>query len=335
MNEFYVKTLEEIQNLSQKIEGKTSMWGISPVAPIHLGYDSLILLQKSVIKCGAKNIVLLADLHSMMSHGVSWDNIRVRGYYWEFMLREVYKLESTTYLYGSYFQTKPDYIEDLYSLISKLKVADLKDASPKSTKGEPLKAYQILYSIMQCLDVFHTDVDIVLAEKGQKKIYKLIDIFGSIEFIRPWRGQRLKKDITFIFISPSHDIYGNPLIQSKSKTRISIHETPQTLKNKIRQMYAPPYNQPLEEGKVNALLEFFRFSVFPWLNKGEVITIKTTGKDYSCYKDFEEDYSQGKFHPNDAKEVLYEYLNRRLKSIRKKLKNGLISWIDFKRLLRG
>jgi len=328
MQEILINNINELSKM--EIKGKNSLWGVAPVAPIHLGYDSLILLQKKAIEAGSNHIILLADLHAMMSHKLSWEEVDIRTSYWKFYLKEICHLEAT-YLRGSYFQTRPGYIEDLYSIMSTLTVNKIKDTMPKTAKTEPFYVYKTIYPVMQCLDVFHTNSKIILAEEGQRKIYRLVRELKQTNIFRPWIKDRLSEELILIFIPTSHDIMGEPLIKSKLSTRINIHETPDTLKKKIKKMYAPPPRQGLEEGRVNALLEHFKFSVFPWF---ETVKIKTSvgEKYYVLYPEFENDYVKGKIHPLDAKEALYSYISERLNNIQQQLKQGLTSWLDLRRL---
>ena len=330
MKEFFIDHPSDVLNLPLKFKGKNTLWGVAPIAPIHLGYDSLILLQKKAIEEGSNHIVLLADLHAMMSHGLKWEDVNTRAYYWKFYLKEICQIEAV-YLYGSYFQTRPEYVEDLYSIISNITVRKVKDSVPKVAKTEAFYVYQTVYPIMQCLDIFHTDTEIILAEEGQRKIYKLVRELYKSEIFRPWVNQRLRKKLSFIYIHTSHDINGEPLIKSKLSTRINIHETPTTLKKKINKMYAPPAGQRLEQGRINALLEFFKFSVFPWCGELRIKTSKGE-KYYASYSEFEDDYTKGEIHPADAKEALYNCLSERLRKIQELLTQGLTKWIDFSKL---
>lgn len=332
MDEFFINHPNKVSELQLKLKGKNTLWGLAPVAPIHLGYDSLILLQKKAIEEGSTHVVLLADLHAMMSHKLKWEDVDIRVNYWKFYLKEICHIEAT-YLRGSYFQTRPGYVEDLYSIISSLTVRKVKDRLPKVAKTEAFYVYQTIYPIMQCLDIFHTDAEIILAEEGQRKIYKLIEELHKSEIFRPWVNQRLRKDLSFIYIHTSHDINGEPLIKSKLSTRINVHETPDTLKKKINRMYAPPAGQQLEEGKVNALLEFFKFSVFPWFKEIRINTSKGE-RYYASYSEFENDYAKGEIHPADAKEALYKYIGERLKEIQELFKQGLTKWIKFEKLMK-
>ena len=96
-------------------------------------------------------------------------------------------------------------------------------------------------------------------------------------------------------------------------------------------MYAPPSNQRVEEGKANALLEFFRYSVFPWINEPIKVHTKNGVIKYERYSDFEKDYTSGLIRPEDAKDVLYSQLLKRISAIKNELKKGISFWINEKK----
>lgn len=319
----------------KKIDEKKTLWGVAPIAPLHIGYDSLILLQKVLMESGCSHTILLSDIHAMMSHGLSFNDVNVRSNYYQYYLSNICGL-NTIFIRGSYFQTRPGYVEDLYGLLAAITVSKIKDSFPVSRKGEPFFSYKVIYPIMQCLDCNHTDTRIVVAEEGQKKIYRLTEEIRKAQSLRIWISNRFSKEIYFFYIPTSHDIMGNPLLVSSAKTRISIHETAESLSKKMRQMYAPPGKQPINSGRVNALLEFFKYSVFPWTT--ESIRIKTNRgsvQHYDHYMDFERDYNEGLITPEDAKKTLYNELLTRINIIQDEFRKALTYWVDVEKAVGG
>ena len=194
---------------------------------------------------------------------------------------------------------------------------------PTLKKNETIMSYSVIYPIMQCIDVLYTKADVILAEHGQKKIYSLL------KYLSPYFNHKIdKKGINFIYVKQSHDILGKPLNVSTSKTRISFHETEESLKQKIQKMYAPE-KEICQSGKVNALLETFKYSVFPWVSEVHIKSTTKTLVKYSKYKDFEKDYFSGIIHPNDVKNTLFYVLINRIKCAKEKLKNATTNWIGY------
>ena len=321
-------------------ESAISLWGVAPVAPLHLGYDELILTQKRIVDAGARHVVLLADLHAMMSHGLSFAEVTSRALYYEHYLKSCCGLRAQ-YLRGSEFQMRVDYTEHLYALTARTKVSSVKDAIPSSAKSSDQSACvsTFLYSIMQCLDAWYLNATVVVAEAGQKKIYDLQpellpSLLGSAYSVNHVAPLRSVKDgrgnhTRFLYRPTGHDIQGLPLAQSKARTRISIHDNAETLGRKVNSMFAPPAGQAVPEGRVNALLEHFRYSVFPWRTQ-PVIVKGEDGRDHQFdnYGGFSIAYNEGLLHPAECKKALLNALQERLAQIQGSWSQGFTSWID-------
>lgn len=329
-----IPEIKSIIDSFTQIRNKKTLWGVAPVSPLHLGYDSLILLQKALLGSGASHNILLSDIHAMMSHGLNFDEVNRISNYYHYYLSNICELNAT-FIRGSYFQMRSGYIEDLYGILSAINVNKIKGTFPTSRKNEPFIAYQVIYPCMQCLDCYHIDIDIAIGEESQKKIYRLTDIIRKSKPLRSWILDRMNKDITFFYIPTSHDIMGDPLIISSAKTRISVHETADTLSMKIKRMYAPPGKQQPIYGKINALLEFFKYSVFPWTT--ESIKIKTTSgfEEYKSYNEFERDYYKEFIIPQDAKKTIYEEIWNRIEKIQNKFREGITTWVDIQKAVGG
>ncbi|MCB0412812.1 MAG: hypothetical protein KDD50_00660 [Bdellovibrionales bacterium] len=310
----------------------SSLWGVSPTGPIHLGYDSQILMQKEGIKKGIKeHTIIIADLHTIMDKGHSMYDIKKRGFYFEFYLKEVCKIENTKFIFGSEFQTRPLYIEMMYSILPKLEWKHILEAMPSQMRrSRNYAASSTIYPVMQCLDVLYNKANFIYADTGQRKIYNLLDAFSQI---KPYafysRFQEILDTLHIAYYPLMHDIYGMRLVESTTNTRISVHDNEATLKNKIMKMFAPYGSN--DTIKANALLETYKYSVFPWLNDiGRSIRIDS--RQYDKFQEFENDYIQQVFHPNDAKEELFKVLKIRLAHIQSTLYGGITNWIDLNKL---
>ncbi len=315
----------------------TSLWGVAPTAPLHLGYDSLILAQRELIQLGLSHIVLLADYHAVLTHGYSGLQASSRATYYESYLRHCCGIDAT-FLRGSRFQTTPQYVEMLYSAMSALPVSAVKNSLSKISKGSGVNAAMVssyIYGLMQCLDCYFVNANVIFAERGQAKIYRLLDAFpptalSSATFSALKRiSATLAIPTVFVYASTGTDIKGMPLNISRAETRISIHERKDSLSAKIDQMFAAPGGTPLPSGRVNAILEFFRCSVFPW-RKSPVTVRNVSGaeRDYASYADFRADYDTGALDPRDCKAALKELLWDRLSNVQRTMGSCICDWVD-------
>ena len=94
-------------------------------------------------------------------------------------------------------------------------------------------------------------------------------------------------------------------------------------------MYAPPAGQPLMPGTVNALLEHFQWSVFPWT--ADPVPVRTRGGGgysfFSSHEDLADAYEAGVIHPSDGKAALLLMLWSRLQGVQQQMPPALTSWI--------
>ena len=318
------------------LQNSVSVWGVGPVAPMHLGYDELILHQRELIAKGWNHIIVLADHHVLISHDVESDEVRRRAEYYEHYFRACGGLEAN-YVLGSEFQCRPDYVEALLNLLRDTTISQAKRHLTTQAKSS-MKVASLMYPIMQCLDAAYLNANLVFGEMGQRKIYQLmrtIDASSAItrpRFRRP--GVRActpvhETVVNGFFVPTACDIAGKSLKESTSSTRISIHDDEETLTQKIRKMYAPPPTQPLAEGRKHALLECYRLSVFPWRDKP--VTVFTGAKNKSGYFDsydcFKHAYEVGEISPQDAKQALFHCLSERIDSINNSLRDSLSGWV--------
>jgi tyrosyl-tRNA synthetase len=101
--------------------------------------------------------------------------------------------------------------------------------------------------------------------------------------------------------------------KSKPDTSVFMTDSKEDLKRKIAKAYCPP--QITEE---NPVLEYFRYIVFEKFPTVEIKRSKEYGGNvvFNSYKNFEENYKEGKLHPQDVKNSLVLYLNDLLQPVR-------------------
>ena len=298
----------------------------------------MILRQQGLVASGTCHTVLIADYHARMSHGLCGLEDGRRSAYYAKYLHQCCRLPAT-YVLGSSYQIQPAYVEALYLSSRALLLSKVKDALPQAARrgrDDPLTLSACLYGLMQCLDCCYLEADIVLAEQGQKKIYDLLGWLVPPEkeagaLSKP-NSELARSPSQVIYVPGSQDILGHPIAQSSAVTRISIHESKESLRWKVRKMYAPPGSQCADDGRPNALLEFFRHSVFPW-SPGEVVITDQNHRDrtYGNYDTFERDYCQGLLHPAACKPVLEHQLWRRLEAIQATMTSDSCAWVDLDR----
>lgn len=316
-----------------------SLWGVGVNAPIHLGLDDLIVRQKALTSLGARHLVLLADYHSLITHQLTLHEAGRRADYYERYLRHCCGLKAT-YVRASEFVTHSDYAEALYALLNRVRESEMKRHMPQGlrktvTAGtSSVSAY--VYMVMQWLDARFLGADLVFADAGQRKVYELldsVDLDGALRAagVPRWRSPLDPQRVPAAIYAPlGWDIRGLPLQDSTAATRISIHETPESLQHKIRRMHAPPAGQA-PTGRMDVLLSTFRSSVFPWTD--EPVEVGRRGRPALLFHDhtaLTTAYHNGEVHPADCKESLTVHLWRRLSAVQAAWPQ-LPTWLDHDR----
>lgn len=301
----------------------TAFWGIAPVAPIHFGLDSILATLRELDHRGWQLTVLTADLHLTLSHGLVLNEAAKRADYYRAYLQKCCNLRAR-FLRGSDLQRREDYLLALLDACKAVSVSKAKGTLPsrKSPDRVSPTIASMLYPVMQCVDALAVGSRAIVADQGQKKIYALL---GTVVGSQHDPAQRRQK---MLMVPTGVDILGRALNGSTRDTRIEIHETEESLARKIRAMYAPPADQSVVPHRTNALLWYFRYSVFPWiqgpLRMGSGSPTRFVFHDADS---FERAYARSMIHPLDAKEVLQAALWNRIGKARERIAPELCSWI--------
>lgn len=285
---------------------------------------------------GWRPSIIIADYHAVLSHGLDWVDVTNRANYYQAYLSHCCGIPGDI-LFGSKFQSDPEYFELLLRASSQTSLASVKAAlpsrPPRRVEGLWPDLGAALYQVMQCVDAAYFGVDFIVADAGQRKTYALMSSFPAVSAIshHGWRRNSPRDPKSprprLLCLPTGVDIRGQPLRESQAATRISIHETLETLESKVQKMYAPPSGQASQPGVENALLWHFENSVFPW--RDEPLEIEGGGRKraFATYRDFEGDYLAGRLHPMDCKVALAEALWQRIGRVQGLLANVLVDWV--------
>lgn len=297
----------------------SSMWGVSPTGILHLGFDRFIFKQWDLLSAKLKHTVLIADIHTLFESG-ELEDITQRAEYYIAYFKYLGKLKNADFKLGSSFQRSEEYIDVLYKALIHANFNRAKKSLPPELEDNISRVSVITYPVAQTIDSIFLKSQIVYAGMGQRRVYVLArEILPKIGFKKP-----------IILLSDiSHDIKGNDLAKSSLKTRINIHDDEETLKRKIKDMFAPEFS--IEN---NPLVETFEFSIIPWFKKVEVKTESGKIIEIESGKQLKELYKIGELHPKNLKETAYDYLKMRLEGIAKFFDQHprYIEWINVEKL---
>lgn len=302
----------------------TALWGIAPAGPAHFGLDSILATLRKLDVRGWQLTILSADLHLTLSHGLQLDNAIQRAAYYRAYLADCCGLRAR-FVNGSDLQTRSDYLLAMLEACRAVSLNKAKASLPsrsRSDSGVSATVASVLYPVMQCVDVLALAPRAIVADQGQIKIYSLLGSAMSGERRRGGASPRM------LVVPTGVDIRGMPLNESTRDTRIHLEDTRESLARKVKAMYAPPANQAPVPGRANALLWYFRYSVFPWITMP--LRVKARGTAEYVYRDaasFEHAYLSSTIHPLDAKEALERELWKRIAQAKERIAPELRSWI--------
>src|SRR3989344_5767876 len=279
-----------------KLKKPVTYCGYEPSGGIHLGHLVTITKLMDLKKAGFHVKVLLADWHAWLNKKGDWDFIHKQAKIWENGFKAA-GLDAE-FILGSKFQRNLNYIDDVFSLgLNTTMNRALRSMQEVARDFDNAKVSQVIYPLMQIVDIKHLKIDLVQAGIEQRKIHMLgVEYFNLINYKVP----------VFVHTPLIASLKGpGKMSSSDSDSLISINDNDENIKKKINNSYCP-------EGVIenNPILQIMRLIVFPRNNN---ITVKRPDKfggklEFSNYHELERNFAMRKLHPQDLKNSCSEYL---------------------------
>ena len=292
-NTVEIVTRDELVGLLEK-PIKRVYPGYEPSGEIHLGHLVTINKLMDLQKAGFEVTVLLADLHAFLNRKGTMEEVRALAEY-NRRCFEGLGLKGVNYVLGSDIQLNPDY-ELLMRRLSQ-EITLNRATRSMDEVGRQMEAptvSQMIYPIMQMVDIAILGVDAAVGGIDQRKIHML-----AREHL-PNNGYRTPVCIH----TPILTGLDGKKMSSSSGNYISVADTEETIHKKCQKAFCPP------DCEENAVLQILRFHIFPRVEKVVVRRSPKFGGDreFSRYEDLEEAYRMKEIHPLDLKKTLAEYL---------------------------
>lgn len=174
---------------------------------------------------------------------------------------------------------------------------------------DELNASHIVYTIMQCADIFFLEADICQTSMDQMEVTVLAREYCD-------KIERKNKPVTL----SQHVI--SALQQGQEKKNdpssfIFMDDEEADVNVKIKKAYCPPI--VVNE---NPCLEYIRYIIFPWFNEFVVERGEKNGgnKTFISFEELISDYESGRLHPGDLKPALTKAINKILQPVREHFK---------------
>ncbi|MGD9276662.1 MAG: tyrosine--tRNA ligase [Candidatus Pacearchaeota archaeon] len=299
---------EELKKSLEAGKGFAVYHGFEPSGEgLHIG--AMIGIGKHIDfqNAGLKLKLLCADLHAYLNRKGSLEKIR--------LIAQLYKegfealgvdMKKADYVLGSDFQLKGEYFLDVMKLSLKVSSQRANRAmSVIAREDDNPPVAQMIYPLMQTLDLKYLNSDAAFGDMPQRKIHMLMrENLPELDYKSP----------VAIHHADMIGLTGGKMSSSIPNSRILIDEEPNSIKKKIKGAFCPE-----KQINDNPILQICKFIIFP---RCEKIILKRSEKfggnlEFNSYAELEKSFGDGKLHPLDLKNTVAENLIKVLEPVRR------------------
>jgi tyrosyl-tRNA synthetase len=300
-NTVEVVTDDELKSLLEKPR-KRVYAGYEPSGEIHLGHMVTINKLVDMKNAGFEVVVLLADLHAFLNRKGTMEQVRELANY-NRRCFEGLGLTDVEYVLGSEVQLNPEY--ELMVLRLSQQITLNRATRSMDEVGRQMDAptvSQMIYPIMQMVDIATLKVDAAVGGIDQRKIHMLArEHLPSAGFAAP-----------VCIHTPILNGLDGKKMSSSSGNYISVADTAESIEKKCQKAFCPP------ECEENPILQILQYHIFP---RNETVVVKRPEKfggdrEFTSYQDIEDAYRRGEIHPLDLKKTAGRYMAEILSCVR-------------------
>jgi tyrosyl-tRNA synthetase len=300
-NTVEIITDEELRCLLRR-EKKTVYAGYEPSGEIHLGHLVTVNKLIDLKEAGFDVVVLLADLHAFLNRKGTMEQVRTLAEYNKRCF-EGLGLRDVTYILGSDLQLSPDYQLMVLRLSQQITLNRAKRSMDEVGRNmEAPTVSQMIYPIMQMVDIASLQVDAAVGGIDQRKIHMLArEHLVMVDYPAP----------VCIHTPILNGLDGKKMSSSRGNY-ISVADSIEDIERKCQKAFCPP------ECEENPVLQILQYHIFP--RRGSV-TIQRPAKfggdrEFDSYTDLTDAYRKGEIHPLDLKRAVAASLGELLSCVR-------------------
>ncbi len=290
-----VITIDELKTILETITAPSVYTGYEPSGPVHLGHAVTVMKLKDLEQAGFKVKILLADVHALLNKKGTEEEIAEQCILWEKAMKAL-GLKNPEIVKGSAFQYEKEYIQEVHKLALRTTInRGLRSMQEVARDIENATVSQMLYPIMQILDIKFLELDAAQGGMEQRKIHMLArELFPT----------ELNKKAPICIHTPLITALTGPETKMSSsipESMIAVTDSEETIKRRIKKAYCPA-----SEAKNNPILQIAKLIIFP--NKGS-IKIERAEKyggdiSFETYEALEKTFLDGGIHPLDLKKIV-------------------------------
>ncbi|MBC5792817.1 MAG: tyrosine--tRNA ligase [Nanohaloarchaea archaeon] len=305
-----IVTEEELDEVLEK-DSPTTYVGYETSGPVHLGHWASIRKLNDLQKAGFDLKVLFADLHTYLNKKGEEEWIQTMTEYWEATFKAT-GLDAE-FVRGREFQEETEYFHDVLEMSKETTINRGQRSMAEVASGEEdsQSISQIVYPLMQALDIEYLDVDLSMGATDQRKIHMLArEALPKVGYDKP---ACLHHPLVVSLQGTEK------MSSSKPGTMFPLHASEETVKERIKDAYCP-------QGEIedNPVIQITQFHIFGDDEELEIERPEEYGGNihYSNQEELEEDFESGELHPQDLKNSVADHIAEKLEPVRQKFKDN-------------
>jgi tyrosyl-tRNA synthetase len=288
-NAVEVITNDELRALLAR-DNKRVYAGYEPSGEIHLGHLVTINKLIDMKEAGFEVVVLLADLHAFLNRKGTMEQVRELAEYNKRCF-EGLGLRDVEYVLGSDLQLSPDYQLKVLQLSQQITLNRARRSMDEVGRNmEAPTVSQMIYPIMQMVDIAMLNVDAAVGGIDQRKIHMLArEHLAGVGYPSP-----------VCIHTPILNGLDGKKMSSSSGNYISVADSVEEIEKKCQKAFCPP------ECEENPVLQILQYHIFP---RAGTVVVKRPEKfggdrEFTSYPEIEEAYRKGEIHPLDLKKTV-------------------------------
>ncbi len=300
-NTVEVVTDEELREVLARPK-KRVYAGYEPSGEIHLGHLVTVNKLVDLKHAGFDVVVLLADLHAFLNRKGNMEQVRELAMY-NRRCFEGLGLTDVEYVLGSDLQLDRDYELMVLRLSQQITLnRATRSMDEVGRQMETPTVSQMIYPIMQMVDIARLGVDAAVGGIDQRKIHMLArEHLPSVGYPSP-----------VCIHTPILNGLDGKKMSSSSGNYISVADSVEEIQKKCQKAFCPP------ECEENPVLQILQYHVFPRVSE---VVVRRPGKfggdrTFQSFSGIEEAYRKGEIHPLDLKKTTATYLSDILACVR-------------------
>ena len=307
-NAVEIVTEEELRELVERESKPVAYVGYEPSGEIHLGHLMTVNKLMDLQNAGFKVKVLLADVHAYLNEKGDFEEIEKIAKYNKKAFIALGLRDNAEFILGSSYQLEKDYVLDVLKMarITTLNRARRSMDEVSRRKEDPVVS-QMIYPLMQAVDIAHLRVNLAVGGIDQRKIHMLArENLPKLGYSSP----------VCLHTPILLGLDGEKMSSSKGNY-ISVRDSEEEVERKMRKAYCPA-----KQVENNPVIEIMKYHIFP---RFEIVVVERDERfggdvEYSNFEELAKDFESGKLHPADLKAAAAKYLNKLLEKPRKRLK---------------